>query len=853
MADRYQVHRSRKHAEEVGEILQNYNDTSHFEQEKKAIDKALKSGKRYRPTKAIAGFLLLTIHDADHLQFPNAPAKGPTLRSCVKETVRSCGCHGHFCCTFLKADPFCKVEMGLPSSDEQYIWQWMFRTPTIENDHHPVWGHAHPYLLFLTTDDFRDHSGPVIRFSIFDEDTAKIQYATGDSSFMGHATLDMVDVIRRASGKKGMNTTLNLRGVGDHRDQHMGEMDISAKFIWTDTSFNISPEIPISRYPAVKGNKIKLYQDAHQLKHDKLFSQAVEQPAHLWEDLAESLERASEFIFIVGWSVDAQTRLRRDKEETMGELLVRKAQSGVQVYIMPWLDIANMMGTSHLESAEFFQNTPVHFQAVLRTSHGMDGTPLKALVFKSSLTHHQKTVCCDRNGELVSYVGGIDLTGGRFDTAHHELFRTVNTVHKDDFYSKCLPLAEKENAPREPWHDIHMCCEGPVSKDVLMNFVERVESPNGGVPEWRKAVRKLSKKYQPKSKDSKKIRSKTAGGMESQVLRSIDHDVCEFDKHCLYTKLFRVGTAMENSIQHAYIKNIMRAQNYVYIENQYFLGSATMWSDTKYRDIRANHHVPRVITEKICEKIRANEEFHVYVVIPLFPEGDPASKPSQTILFWQHLTMEAMYKRIQKELTINSSRRSPTDYLTFYFPARREPHADTSNLGTAPNENIALAVKHKRHMIYVHSKMFIVDDDYILIGSANINERSMNGMRDTEIAVHTWDPNNMTRGHRYANGQISHFRKNLWIEHLGGYDKIFDAPGSLACSKQILKHAQANLKTYTSEKNAMLKGHLCSYPLKIDSKGQITTTMENFPDTKASIKGAVVEVGGIVAMSLMTT
>jgi hypothetical protein len=33
-----------------------------------------------------------------------------------------------------------------------------------------------------------------------------------------------------------------------------------------------------------------------------------------------------------------------------------------------------------------------------------------------------------------------------------------------------------------------------------------------------------------------------------------------------------------------------------------------------------------------------------------------------------------------------------------------------------------------RFPIYVHSKMMIVDDAYIIVGSANINQRSMAGM-----------------------------------------------------------------------------------------------------------------------------
>ena len=37
--------------------------------------------------------------------------------------------------------------------------------------------------------------------------------------------------------------------------------------------------------------------------------------------------------------------------------------------------------------------------------------------------------------------------------------------------------------------------------------------------------------------------------------------------------------------------------------------------------------------------------------------------------------------------------------------------------------------------IYVHSKLMIVDDEKCIIGSANINDRSMLGERDSEIAV----------------------------------------------------------------------------------------------------------------------
>lgn len=38
---------------------------------------------------------------------------------------------------------------------------------------------------------------------------------------------------------------------------------------------------------------------------------------------------------------------------------------------------------------------------------------------------------------------------------------------------------------------------------------------------------------------------------------------------------------------------------------------------------------------KISSKIRAGERFAVYIIIPMWPEGDPSSPTVQEILFWQ--------------------------------------------------------------------------------------------------------------------------------------------------------------------------------------------------------------------------
>lgn len=37
--------------------------------------------------------------------------------------------------------------------------------------------------------------------------------------------------------------------------------------------------------------------------------------------------------------------------------------------------------------------------------------------------------------KIVSFVGGLDLCDGRYDTPNHDLFGTLKTVHKDDYHN----------------------------------------------------------------------------------------------------------------------------------------------------------------------------------------------------------------------------------------------------------------------------------------------------------------------------------------------------------------------------------------------------------------------------------
>ncbi|KAI8085326.1 hypothetical protein BDF21DRAFT_379811 [Thamnidium elegans] len=77
--------------------------------------------------------------------------------------------------------------------------------------------------------------------------------------------------------------------------------------------------------------------------------------------------------------------------------------------------------------------------------------------------------------------------------------------------------------------------------------------------------------------------------------------------------------------------------------------------------------------------------------------------------------------------------------------------------------------------LYIHAKLLIADDRVVIMGSANLNDRSQCGDRDSEIAMITEDkdmiPSRMN-GEPYRAGRFAAtLRRQLWKEHLGLIDE----------------------------------------------------------------------------------
>lgn len=650
-------------------------------------------------------------------------------------------------------------------------------------------------------------------------------------------------------------------------------------------------EVKNCYFPARPGGSVTLYQDAHVPKSMmptiELEGGKVREHGTCWEDICHAILEAHHLVYIVGWSIYHKVKLVREPSRPLpnggdlilGDLLKYKSQEGVRVLLLVWddktshskffINTAGVMQTHDEETRKFFKHSSV--TCVLSPRYASSKLSIfKQQVVGTLFTHHQKCVLVDtqasgNNRKITAFLGGLDLCDGRYDTPEHRLFRDLDTVFEDDYHNPTLSAGTKN--PRQPWHDLHCKIDGPAAYDVLTNFEQR----------WRKATKwsELGQRFKRVSRwhDDALIKIERISWILSpspsvkiddpvlwvskendpenwhvQVFRSIDSGSLKGFPKTVYDAeeqnlVCAKNLVIDKSIQTAYIQAIRSAQHFIYIENQYFIGSSYAWPS--YKDAGADNLIPMELALKITSKIRARERFSVYIIIPMWPEGAPSSGSVQEILFWQGQTMQMMYETIAQELKSMGLNEHPQDYLNFYCLGNREEQpkeASGSPKQSSKNGNgVCASQKFQRFMIYVHAKGMVVDDEYVILGSANINERSLAGSRDTEIAMGAYQPHHTWgKKKRHPHGQIYGYRMSLWAEHLGMLDDSFKEPESMACVNVVNKTAEDNWEKYTSEEFTPLQGHILKYPIHVDADGKVGPLQgqETFPDVGGKVLGS---------------
>ncbi|KAF8272777.1 hypothetical protein EI94DRAFT_1717370 [Lactarius quietus] len=466
---------------------------------------------------------------------------------------------------------------------------------------------------------------------------------------------------------------------------------------------------------------------------------------YFW-NLSRAILLAKDTIYIHDWWLSPELSLRRPgmMKYRLDKLLEKKAQEGVKIFIILYQEVSNRTTPTDSNYAKqrlstlhpniLVQRSPSHFQT---------GTFYWA--------HHEKMCVIDSS---IGFMGGIDLCFGRWDTPQHSLVddpeegeepiwpgKDYSNARITDFHNLAKPeedMHDRSRIPRMPWHDVGLQIVGQPARDLGRHFVQR----------WNYLLRIKNHSRlmpfllpPPEYKSGELSQLGLTGTCELQICRSAGP--------------WSLGTPdkVECSIQNAYLKAIQLSEHFVYIENQFFITS------TVVDDVAIENKIGDAIVHRIIRAHREGTKWRCCIVIPLlpgfpFPVDHTDATSVRLILECQNRTIcrgpNSIFSRLRREGI------DPDDYISL-FSLRSWAKLRGDVLTT--------------ELVYIHGKVCIVDDRLVIIGSANINERSQRGDRDSELAAVIRDTDLIAgtmAGKPFKVGRFSHtLRVRLMREHIG--------------------------------------------------------------------------------------
>ena len=265
------------------------------------------------------------------------------------------------------------------------------------------------------------------------------------------------------------------------------------------------------------------------------------------------------------------------------------------------------------------------------------------------------------------------------------------------------------------WHDVACQLEGPAARFFATHFRVRWNNEQHDFSNF------LANAETPDGVEAMPTNSKLApveidvadgpdacGGVRVAPLRTISYQS--------KSTLSRSPQTLISEILDAYLSAIAGAEHLIYIETQ-FLRSKT-------------------IVDALLERAKQKEQLEILVILPLVPEdtlvpGEPNAATKQG----QHLQkkwLDLLGQEIGQRFGLFTLLRDgPADPDPINHPKRTE-----------------------RDIVYVHAKVMVVDATMAIIGSANLNDRSM--LTDTETAIAWHEP-----------PAVKRFQDRLWHHALG--------------------------------------------------------------------------------------
>lgn len=434
-----------------------------------------------------------------------------------------------------------------------------------------------------------------------------------------------------------------------------------------------------------------------------------------------------------------------------------------------------------------------------------------------------------------------------------EIFEKKHWAHSD----KCLA----SNQPIMPWQDIHTMIEGKAVFDLVLNFVLRWNSATSNLHQDKPFNVSTSCIYRwltlPTQKEFEALPE--AGSCTVQILRSASVNMRNNEAKSTYFQhkksdnvTVRINTNSskypQDDIYQTMLNLINKAKRFIYIENQFFISEygqaekdpvsdqlsvvansqngfspwvTTLFSTTA-KELPQNKIV-EALANKISEHIFAYDPtpFHIYITLPVHPEGllnngsiiAQVNQTMQTISFGSNSLLNRIRKHlwVYQQLIQNETPRSEWSKLRAIYYDKIVDQHHTIPLEACDKYVTLLNLRSWGELegncvteqIYVHSKLTIVDDLYVLVGSANINDRSLLGTRDSELAALIVDNNVETVTNPITGEQlpVRHFARELRLKIWQGLfgdrlDEAINIPELTDSITAIQTRARNNTKIF---------------------------------------------------------
>lgn len=368
--------------------------------------------------------------------------------------------------------------------------------------------------------------------------------------------------------------------------------------------------------------------------------------------LKEAICHAKDTIFVLGWDIGAEATLRSEEGtsekneflELLGSCV--ENQSSLNIYLLNW-DYAVVYAFER----QMFPNWKVH----PRIHFHEDGK------HPDLGSHHQKIVVVD---DSMAFVGGIDITPGRWDTREHLAYDERRVDLKGEVHP--------------PIHDVQVAFDGEAAK--LLGYMARTRwarATSTPVPVKEEENDVWPDDLRPDMKD-----------VDLGISRTIP--------------VYENGKEVRE-VEKLYVDSIEAAKRTIYIENQYFTSSK--------------------VTDALARRLREKDGPEIVMVLHRNYPG-----------LMENSTMGILRKKVMAAL----ERADRYKRLGVFYPLRKSE--DTP--------------------INVHSKLMIVDNQLVRIGSSNLSNRSMGLDTECDIAIES-------NGNPECERVIINFRNDLLAEHLG--------------------------------------------------------------------------------------